>query len=319
MLDLILVVLLVAVFYRGYRRGFIREIANLGLLVIGAIVAFRSAGASETFFASWTGASPLVARTLGGFTVFFLIQLVGTLLVRRFVRLLGPVRAVDRVAGGLVAGAWFVFGTVMFLLVASAIPLGQTLQRWLDESWAVEVVAGDDSAVKEAVSSVVGDRVLESLVNLNQLIGDRQVVIEGVESLDIPVLAGALFASDGDAMAVFDLLNLARVDAGVDPLAWSSSLAEVAAAHGYEMYETGYFSHVSPSSGVVADRVAAIGIPFGIVGENLALSPTAQSVHDGLLASPAHRENMLEARFTRVGISAVEGPLGLMVVQVFTG
>ena len=319
MIDLILVVLLVAVLYRGYRRGFIREIANLGLLGIGVIVAFRSAGASETFFASWTGASPLVARTLGGFIVFFLIQLVGTFLVRRFLRLLGPVSAVDRVAGAVVAGARLVFGMVMFLLLASAIPLGQTMQRWLIDSWVVEVVAGEDSFAKESVSAIVGDRVLESLVNLNQLIGDSQVVVEGVESLDIPVLGGALLAADGDAMAVFDLLNLARVDAGVDPLAWSSSLAEVAAAHGYEMYETGYFSHVSPVSGVVADRVAASGVPFGIVGENLALSPTAQSVHDGLLASPGHRQNMLEARFTRVGISAVEGPLGLMVVQVFTG
>jgi len=37
-----------------------------------------------------------------------------------------------------------------------------------------------------------------------------------------------------------------------------------------------------------------------------------------LMASPGHRQNMLDDRFTRVGISAVEGPLGVMVVQVFS-
>ena len=116
---------------------------------------------------------------------------------------------------------------------------------------------------------------------------------------------------------MFDLLNRARVDAGVDPLAWSTALAEVAAGHGFEMYEEGYFSHVSPATGTVADRMAKVGILYRVVGENLALSPTAESVHDGLMASLGHRENMLDERFTRVGISAVEGPLGLMVVQVF--
>ena len=319
MLDLILLALLIVVLFRGYRRGFLREIADLALLVVGAVVAFRTAGASEAFFASWTGTSPLVARALGGFSVFFLIQIGGSFLVARSLRLLGPVRRVDRVAGAAVGGLWFVFGAVLFVLVASAVPVNRTFDRWLGESRAVEVIVAEDSFTKKAVSAVVGDRVLESLVNLNQLIGDRQVVIEGDDLIEIPVLDGALISSENAANEIFDLLNLARVDAGEDPLAWSSALAEAAAAHSYEMYENGYFSHVSPLTGLVSDRVAAIGVPFGLVGENLALSPTAQSVHDGLLASPGHRANMLESRFTRVGISAVEGPLGIMVVQVFTG
>ena len=175
------------------------------------------------------------------------------------------------------------------------------------------------SIPKAAISSLVGDRVLESLVNLNQLIGDRQVVIEGTELIELPDLDG-VFESDPDAAReVFDLLNLARVDAGEDPLAWSNGLSDVALSHAFEMYEDDFFSHVSPTTGDVADRVQAAEIPYGVVGENLALSPTAQSVHEGLLASPGHRANMLESRFTRVGIAAVEGPLGLMVVQVFSG
>ena len=69
----------------------------------------------------------------------------------------------------------------------------------------------------------------------------------------------------------------------------------------------------------MADRLAAQGIPFRIAGENLALNPTVDGVHGGLAASPSHRATMLETRFTRVGISVHDGPLGLMVVQVFTG
>ena len=32
--------LLIVVLFRGYRRGFLREIADLALLVVGAVVAF---------------------------------------------------------------------------------------------------------------------------------------------------------------------------------------------------------------------------------------------------------------------------------------
>ena len=319
MIDFALGVLLVVVLYRGYRRGFIRELADLLLLVVGALVAFRTADASSSFLESWTGASPIVSRLVGGFVVFFAIQFGGAYLLRRLMRMMGPVRTVDRVAGVAAAGVWLVIGVTMMLLVASAIPFGDPIDGLLGRSRAVELVAGDESAAKNAVSAIVGDRVLEALVNLNQLLGDRQVVVDGTDTVTIPVLEGGLVDAREAATAVFDLLNRARVDAGVDPLAWSTALAEVAAGHGFEMYEEGYFSHVSPATGTVADRMAKVGILYRVVGENLALSPTAESVHDGLMASLGHRENMLDERFTRVGISAVEGPLGLMVVQVFSG
>ena len=319
MIDIVLGLVLILIVYRGYRRGLIREGADLLLLVVGALIAFRTGEATAAFFGSWTGASPLVARTIGSFAVFFAIQLGGSFLIRRFLRLMGPTRVVDRIGGAAVSGLWFAFLASLMLLVASALPLSGTPERLLADSTVADLVAGEDAFTKQAVSSIVGDRVLESLVNLNQLIGDQQVVIEGAERVEIPVLGGDLVEARDEAQEVFELLNLARIDAGEDPLAWSDALAEVASGHGFEMYREGYFSHVSAETGTVADRVAAFGIPTGVVGENLALSPTAASVHEGLLASPGHRANMLNGRFTRVGIAAIQGPLGLMVVQVFTG
>ena len=249
MIDFALGVLLVVVLYRGYRRGFIRELADLLLLVVGALVAFRTADASSSFLESWTGASPIVSRLVGGFVVFFAIQFGGAYLLRRLMRMMGPVRTVDRVAGVAAAGVWLVIGVTMMLLVASAIPFGDPIDGLLGRSRAVELVAGDESAAKNAVSAIVGDRVLEALVNLNQLLGDRQVVVDGTDTVTIPLLEGGLVDAREAATAVFDLLNRARVDAGVDPLAWSTALAEVAAGHGFEMYEEGYFSHVSPATG----------------------------------------------------------------------
>ncbi len=319
MIDITLGLALLFVMYRGYRRGLIREAADLLLLLVAALVAFRTGEASAAFFGSWTGASPLVARTLGSFAVFFLIQLAGSFAIRRFLRMLGPTTVFDRVAGSAVSGAWLAFLVTLMLLVASALPLSGTPERLLDESKVAALVAGEDSFAKAAVSDIVGDRVLESLVNRNQLIGDQQMVIEGAERVEIPKAGTDLVEARDDAQEVFTLLNLARVSAGEDPLPWSAALSEVAGGHGFEMYRNGYFSHVSPDTGTVADRVQAVGIFYTFVGENLALSPTAASVHEGLMASPGHRENILNSQFTRVGIAAIQGPVGLMVVQVFTG
>ena len=318
MIDLALGILLVLVLYRGSRRGFIREVADILLLVSGALLAFRLGGPTSSFLESWTGVSPLVGRMVGVFGVFIAIRLVGSFVLRRFLPRMGPARSIDRVGGAAVAGGWFVVVATMMLLVASAIPFGPGIERLMDESRAVDLITGQGSVAKNAVSTMVGDRILESLVNLNQILGDRQVVIEGDETVSIPVLDGRLVDARPAAREVFELLNRARVSAGVDPLAWSDGLADVAGHHGFEMYQEGYFSHMSPTTGTVADRMVAAGIPYLIVGENLALSPTPESVHDGLMASPGHRQNMLDDRFTRVGISAVEGPLGVMVVQVFS-
>ncbi|MEX0756457.1 MAG: CAP domain-containing protein, partial [Acidimicrobiia bacterium] len=96
-------------------------------------------------------------------------------------------------------------------------------------------------------------------------------------------------------------------------------LAAVAMGHAMDMYTNGFVSHVSPTTGTVSDRVRAARIPLATVGENLALAATPRAVHAGFMESDGHRANILRTSFDRVGVAAVDGPLGLMVVQVFGG
>jgi uncharacterized protein YkwD len=53
------------------------------------------------------------------------------------------------------------------------------------------------------------------------------------------------------------------------------------------------------------------------VGENLALASTIAAAHDAMMSSPTHRDLLLSPGFDRVGMAVVEGPLGVVVVQVF--
>jgi uncharacterized protein YkwD len=59
-------------------------------------------------------------------------------------------------------------------------------------------------------------------------------------------------------------------------------------------------------------------VRFITAGENLALAPTLQIAHTGLMNSPGHRANILRREFGRVGIGIMDGGMrGLMISQEF--
>ena len=98
------------------------------------------------------------------------------------------------------------------------------------------------------------------------------------------------------------LLNEVRRDAGLAPLADDSELGAVARAHTEDMIAQRFFGHVSPSTGKVDTRLQRAGVVVSVSGENVAQADTAEDVVRLLMDSPAHRANMLGAKFTHVGI-----------------
>jgi uncharacterized protein YkwD len=68
----------------------------------------------------------------------------------------------------------------------------------------------------------------------------------------------------------------------------------------------------------VGNRLVESGVEFIIAGENLALAPSLELAHDGLMQSLGHRENILASEFGRVGIGVIDGGIyGKMIVEVF--
>ena len=321
MLDLLLGLALLGALLAGYRRGFIRSAARLAVLAAALWVGYRAGPAGAGLAGSWTGAGPSASRWISSAAVFLVVLAAGSLAARRLPELLGPFRPIDRMAGALLSGAGFAAGAALLLLLASAVPSPPPwMEGSLAESRAARLVEDRAAAAAPAVSRILGDRLLESYVNLVRHIGNSQVVVKGEDRVAIPAAeAQALADRPAAASELFQLLNRARIEEGAGAAAWSEALAKAAGRHGREMYEEGYFSHASPAGGTVEDRLKTEGIPFRAAGENLALSPAVSTVHEGLLSSPDHRAVMLDPVFTRVGISAIEGPMGLMVVQVFTG
>ena len=146
--------------------------------------------------------------------------------------------------------------------------------------------------------------------------------------------------------AVFYETNLRREQEGVPDLIHSAKLDQVAWAHAYDMVRYTYFSHTSPIAGqrTIQERFASVGIQGGVQGENIArgfaldyqsgravypphdtgggfryslqgpdLQPRtygslAVALLDQWMASPDHREVLLDRNFRFVGNGIVLYP-----------
>jgi uncharacterized protein YkwD len=96
----------------------------------------------------------------------------------------------------------------------------------------------------------------------------------------------------------------------VGPVALDSALTRAAVAHSRDMAAHDDFDHRGHDGSTPGMRVESAG--FGdhrIVGENIAAGAmTAEEVTQGWLSSPAHCENIMDGRFTLIGIGYAENP-----------
>jgi uncharacterized protein YkwD len=104
---------------------------------------------------------------------------------------------------------------------------------------------------------------------------------------------------------MINLVNQERSAAGLTTYKFDSSLRAGALAHSQDMSANNYFSHTSPSQGDFSTRIRASGVSYTSAGENIALYGSVEAAHTGLMNSPGHRANIMNATFTRVGIGIV--------------
>ncbi len=104
--------------------------------------------------------------------------------------------------------------------------------------------------------------------------------------------------------------NIARkTEAKLPPLTENAKLDMSASAKVDDMFAKQYFEHVSPSGKGVTDLATDVSYAYVVIGENLALGNFASSPAgvDAWMARPGHRANILNKRYTEIGVSAKEG------------
>ncbi|MGI4790396.1 MAG: CAP domain-containing protein [Janthinobacterium lividum] len=128
-------------------------------------------------------------------------------------------------------------------------------------------------------------------------------------------------------------INTERTSRGLDALVSDPLLVEAARAHSREMCDLDYFDHCSPTHGATTpvdrylDELHASGErrpSAAMVGENIFFASVTNAVynagyaHQSLMASLPHRENILQPRFTKVGVGLYRDPQGrFWVTEMF--
>jgi uncharacterized protein YkwD len=128
-----------------------------------------------------------------------------------------------------------------------------------------------------------------------------------------------LVRAQDKALALLEAMNEARRAEGLSALEWDASLEEVGYARAANLVEHGYFDHYAPDGESAFSELAARGIRYRLAGENLARNnyldtKTVAAAFDGLMNSTGHRANILEPRFSSVGVACVrEGKMWIYV------
>ncbi|MDA8345559.1 MAG: CAP domain-containing protein [Thermaerobacter sp.] len=116
------------------------------------------------------------------------------------------------------------------------------------------------------------------------------------------------------------MVNQARAQNGAGPLTDNSVLNSLAQAKAKDLVTYNYFDHYSPRLGWPIDQEEAAGFRAYSMGpENLAEAASVSRAFAMLMASPLHRQNILNTAFTQTGIAIVPVYNGVLIDEMFTG
>ena len=160
------------------------------------------------------------------------------------------------------------------------------------------VVSGD-SLWKIANKYQVG---LSELKGANPQIKNFDLIYPG-DKINIPMIEDNVIAFEQE---VIRLVNEIRLENGLRVLAYDWELGRVARIKSQDMKDNRYFAHNSPVYGTPFQMIRNFGISFRSAGENIAKGyATPQAVVNGWMNSSGHRANILNAKYTHIGVGYV--------------
>ena len=313
--DVILVLVIAVSAALGWKRGFILSVLDLTRWIgswLVALILYKPFSNSLGYVLRW---SEVWRQPLAFILLLFLagtaIHLIGRAILGKI-----PPRvhhhAINR-ALGIIPG--FISGLVLAAIVSAlllALPFADSFSGYAQNSRLTELFAVYTDELEDALHPIFNPAINQTL---NKLI---TVEPGSEESVNLPFKVENSKPDASLEAQMLDLINHERTSRGLKPLEADPELVPVARAHSADMFARGYFSHYTPEGIDPFQRMASAGVKFRTAGENLALAPTLQIAHTGLMNSPGHRANILNPSFGRVGIGIMTGGRrGLMISQEF--
>lgn len=256
-------------------------------------------------------ASNLIGFIFIAIVLEFLISNFIYFLINRFPEKLKQPKLLNKfsIAVGFLQGLMM---CIFFINLVYYLPIKPNIKIDIESSKIAKYILFRNQNVQEVYEEVFDPNIFNSLSYLTVKPEEGKRI-----SLDIRRLS--LKSDQFSEKAMLDKINNERSSLAITKLTYSQDLSLVAQEYAQDMWERKYFSHYSPEGQDVGDRLKRYKIKYTFAGENLALAPSVEIAHKGLMGSEGHRKNMLDARFVKVGVGVVDnGIYGKIFVQVFT-
>ena len=316
--DVVIVALIGLAAYVGTRRGVVLialELTSFVLATVMAALVYQPLGMG---LRSWTGIATPLANVVGFAVAWMAAEVLAALLLRWTVlRWVAPrLRPTwwSRAGGAALNAIKALILIATSLILFAGLPFSAAAKQPVTDAAVAKLILGASSSWQQQIQAGLGHDLSESLT-----IFTVPSEPESQERIALGFTTTSGVVDQSDETAMLQLVNQERTQRGLVALKPNLKARAVARAYATRMLADGYFSHIDPDGHNPFDRMRAGGVSFNLAGENLALAPTLQLAHQGLMNSPGHRANILDVNYRTVGIGIIDaGPYGLMVVQDFT-
>lgn len=305
----------------GYRKGIYKSGLELIGFVWGIFAGLLWFSYPSLFLRRTFGVTPGISN-LFSFTIIFMIALLLFYIVFDGL-FVATIKNRQRMRGK----KWFSYGGMFFEMIKGAIvaglvaailtyfPVSGVVKYSVKHSLLGATLAGNTGKMEPRLQRIIGkamdEGTLFSVAFVKSRTQDRTRPGRPPDK--------ALKIDRSSESTMLKLINEERTRRGMQKLRIDDDLTNIARQHSLEMFKENYFSHSSPKKGSFEKRLQKGGIDYFVAGENLALAPDVYISHEGLMNSPAHKENILNPKFKKIGIGIIDAKIyEQMYTQEFT-
>ena len=319
-IELFVYIFIVFFVINGWKKGFLLQFFYLMVLLISIALSFRYSDQVGSYISSWFNSNIQLSEIFGGVLIFITVLTVSSFF-QNFLANNKKQRDVgNKILGGFVSLLVSNLILTLIFTITSIISVPQFFEDTIENSNLVSFYTDTSGTPQQALELITGTDLIKVVSRIKDLTGKSSVVVGEQGCIEIPKYSLSNLSNNNEQKdELYALLLTERSNQNLAPLELSEKLSYIALNYAYTMYQDGFWCHKNPKNGeLVGDRLSKQGFPYIDIGENLALSSSVRSGHISLMNSESHKNTILDNEFKRVGIGIVSGPLGLIIVQIFS-
>ena len=319
-IELFVYIFIVFFVINGWKNGFLLQFFYLMVLLISIALSFRYSDQVGSYISSWFNSNIQLSEIFGGVLIFITVLTVSSFFQNFLANNKKQREVVNKSLGGFVSLLVSNLILTLIFTITSIFSVPQFFEDTIENSNLVSFYTDTSGTPQQALELITGTDLIKVVSRIKDLTGKSSVVVGEQGCIEIPKYSlSNLLNNNEQKDELYALLLTERSKQNLAPLELSEKLSDIALNYAYTMYQDGFWCHKNPKNGeLVGDRLSKQGFPYIDIGENLALSSSVRSGHISLMNSESHKNTILDNEFKRVGIGIVSGPLGLIIVQIFS-